>query len=129
MSAASAAEVAAGERLGASLGVHGHAGPLAPIARDVRRCIVPQSAPDKQGGMDALLSPIRVNPPEAAGLYPARSLVGYALFRKRTAVLATSRERAADMYRSATVQNGTQWNIDGEELREKQLPHLASSHA
>jgi hypothetical protein len=24
-----------------------------------------------------------------------------------------------------TVQNGTQWNIDGEELREKQLPHLA----
>ena len=75
--------------------------------------------------MDALLSPIRVNPPEAAGLYPARSPVGYALFRKRTAVLATSRERAADMYRSATVQNGTQWNIDGEELCEKQLPHLA----
>jgi hypothetical protein len=24
-----------------------------------------------------------------------------------------------------TVQNGTQWNIDGEELREKQLPNLA----
>ncbi len=24
-----------------------------------------------------------------------------------------------------TVQSGTQWNIDGEELREKLLPHLA----
>jgi len=78
-----------------------------------------------KGGMDALLSPIRVNPKDPAGLYPARAPAGYALFRKRTAVLATSRERAADMYRSATVQNGTQWNIDGEELREKQLPHLA----
>jgi len=24
-----------------------------------------------------------------------------------------------------TAQNGTQWNIDGEELRAKPLPHLA----
>ena len=42
------------------------------------------------GGMDALLSPIRVNPKDPAGLYPARTPAGYALFRKRTAVLATS---------------------------------------
>jgi len=28
------------------------------------------------------------------------------------------------MYRSVTVQNRTQWNIDGEKLREKQLSNL-----
>ena len=29
------------------------------------------------------------------------------------------------MHRSVRVQNGTQWNIDGEELREKQWLNLA----
>jgi hypothetical protein len=56
--------------------------------------------------MDALLRPIRVSPKDPAGLSPARAPAGSALLSKQS-------------------RTEPQWNIDGEELREKQLPHLA----
>jgi hypothetical protein len=60
----------------------------------------------RKGGVDLWLRPIRVSSKDPAGLSPARAPAGSALLSKQS-------------------RTEPQTNIDGEELREKQLPHLA----